>query len=173
MSKIFIGFILIFLDFNLNLGNSQIGLLPDFIGYIMMINGIDEMALESPLFMKVKPYATFMAVYSGIIYLLDLLGISLGVALAYLIGLMSTAISLYISYNIIIGVIDIEDRYSKSLNGSTLKSTWTLFAIFSILTMVSLFFPVLAVISALISFVTAICFLFAFNKSKNYYYSKV
>jgi hypothetical protein len=67
---------LIFLDFNLNLGNSQIGLIPDFAGYIVMINGLREMADESPLFMKVKPYATGMAVYTAAVYAMDLFGIS-------------------------------------------------------------------------------------------------
>jgi len=44
MSRIFTGFLFIFLDFNLNLGNSQIGLIPDFIGYIIMLGGLAEMS---------------------------------------------------------------------------------------------------------------------------------
>lgn len=35
MRNIFIGFLFVFLDFNLSLGTSQIGLIPDFVGYIL------------------------------------------------------------------------------------------------------------------------------------------
>ena len=50
MRNILIGFILIFLDFNLNLGGSKIGFMPDFLGYIIVIKGLEEMVGESTLF---------------------------------------------------------------------------------------------------------------------------
>jgi len=68
--------LLVFLDFNINLGRSKIGLLPDFIGYIVMAGGLAELQSESESFAKVKGFAKGMAVYSGILYLLDLLGFS-------------------------------------------------------------------------------------------------
>ncbi len=105
MNNIMIGFIFVFLDFNLTFGNSKIGLIPDFIGYMVMAKGLIQMAEESLLFMKAKPYATGMAVYTGVLYFMDLSGISvlLG-ALSYILAIVSTIISLYISYNIVMGV---------------------------------------------------------------------
>lgn len=171
MKNIFIGFLLIFLDFNLNLGNSQIGLIPDFIGYIVMINGLMEMSGESPLFLKVKPYATGMAVYTGILYLMDLLAISASLgALSVILGIASTIISLYISYNIVMGVKEIEEKYHTLFNGDSLKSSWTLLAVFNFVVYISLLIPALAVICIIVTFIVAICFLVAFSKSKNLYY---
>jgi hypothetical protein len=172
MKNIFTGFILIFLDFNLNLGNSQIGLIPDFVGYIIMISGLVEMGRESELFIKVKPYASGMAIYTGILYLLDLLGISssLGV-LSYVLALTSIAVSLYISYNIVMGVIDIERKYNTLFNGSRLKSTWNLLAIFNVLTFVLSLIPAVAIICIILTFIVTICFLVDFNKSKILYYN--
>ena len=162
---------LIFLDFNLNLGNLQIGLIPDFIGYIVMINGLMEMAGESQLFLKVKPYATGMAVYTGILYFMDLFGISASLgALSYILAIASTIISLYISYNIVMGVKEIEEKYNAILNGDSLKSTWTLLAVFNIIVYISLLIPALAVICIIVTFIVAICFLVAFSKSKDLYY---
>lgn len=171
MKNIFIGFILIFLDFSLNIGNSQIGLIPDFVGYIVMISGLEEMAVESTLFIKVKPYVTGMALYSGLLYVLDLIGVyvTLGI-LSYVLALISIALSLYISYNIVMGVIDMEGKYNTILNGDSLKSTWTLLAVFNILTFVSLLIPPIALICIIVTFIIAICFLVAFNNSKNLYY---
>lgn len=174
MKNIFIGFILIFLDFNLNLGSSRIGLIPDFIGYIVMISGLVEMSGESPLFMKVRPYAAGMAVYTGILYFLDFVGasVSLG-AFSYVLAFTSAAISLYISYNIVMGVMYVERNLNTSLNGDRLKSTWTLLAVFNILTFAMLLNPFLALITIIISFVVGICFLVAFNNSKNLYYNTI
>lgn len=171
MKNIFIGFILIFLDFNLNLGNSQIGLIPDFIGYIAMINGLAEMSGESPQFMTVKPYATGMAVYTGILYFMDFLGISASIgAFSYILAIASTIISLYISYCIVMGVKEMEDKYNTFLNGESLKSTWTLLAVFNVIVYVSLLIPALAVICILVTLIVGIYFLVAFSKSKNLYY---
>jgi hypothetical protein len=174
MKNIFIGFILIFLDFSLNLGNSKIGLIPDFIGYIVMISGLEEMAEKSTLFINVKPYVTGMAVYTGILYLLDLVGVSVSLGvLTYVLAITSSAISLYISYNIVMGVIDMEGKYNTSLNGDSLKSTWLLLVVFNVLTFVSWLIPSFAIIFIIMSFIVSICFLVSFNYSKNLYYDKV
>jgi hypothetical protein len=174
MKNIFIGLILVFLDFNITLGNSKIGLIPDFIGYIVMITGLVEMSWESPMFAKVKPYVTGMAVYSGIIYILDLFGasVSLG-AFTYILAIISTTISLYISYNIVMGVIDMEGKYTTDLNGDNLKSNWKLLVIFDVLSFLLLLIPVAGIISIIISFIIAVCFLVAFSKSKDLYYNIV
>lgn len=172
MKNIWIGFILIFLDFNLNLDNIRIELLPDFIGYIIMISGLAEMGDESLLFMKVKPYATGMAVYSGFLFAMDFMGISVSFGvLTYILAFISTAVSLYISYNIVMGVIYMERQYKTHLNGTSLKSKWTLLATFNILSFVMLLFPFAALISIIVSFVIAIYFLVDFNNTKNLYYN--
>lgn len=174
MKNIFTGFILIFLDFNLNIGNSQIGLIPDFAGYIVMLSGLEEMARESDIFIKVKPFAAGMAVYTGILYLLALLGISTSLgALSYILSLTSLAISLYISYQIVMGVIELEGKYNTLFNGISLKSAWTILAIFNVVVFLFLIIPGLAFLFIVIGFIASINFLVAFNKSKNLYYNNV
>jgi len=174
LSKIFIGFILAFINFNINIGNSNIGLFPDFIGYILIIVGLEEMVHESTFFIKIKPFVTGMAVYSGFLYFIDLIGASvLFGAMTYLLAIISTAISLYITYNIVMGVIDMEGKYNTYLNGENLKSTWKLLAIFNVITFVFLLIPFFAIISIVLSFIAAIYFLISFNNSKNLYYDIV
>lgn len=171
MKNIFIGFLLVFLNFSLDFGNSRIGLIPDFLGYMVMINGLNEMAKESMLFEKIKPYVTGMAVYSGILYILDLIGFSMSFGIfSYGLAFISTVISLYISYNIVMGVLDTESKHSKPLNGDRLKSTWTLLAVVNIMTYVFLIIPVLSLMSIIAAFIIAILFLVEFNNSKKRYY---
>jgi hypothetical protein len=136
-----------------------------------MIGGLAEMAEESPLFEKVKPYATGMAIYTGILYFFDMFGLSasLGV-LSFILTIASTFISLYISYCIIKGVKDVEGKYNASLNGDRLQSTWLIFAVFNVVAIVLMLIPPAALVCIIVSFIAAICFLVAFNNSKNLYY---
>ena len=102
---------------------------------------------------------------------MDLFGISASLgALSYILAIVSTIISLYISYNIVMGVKEIEEKYNAILNGDSLKSTWTLLAVFNIIVYISLLIPALAVICIIVTFIVAICFLVAFSKSKDLYY---
>ena len=52
----------------------MIGLIPDFLGYIFIRKGVQELREESPCFARLDPWTLGMAVYSGILYLLDLFG---------------------------------------------------------------------------------------------------
>lgn len=169
MKNIFTGFIFILLDINFNFNAFKLDLLPDFVGYLIMINGLTEMSEQSPLFLKVKPYAIGMTVYTGILFCMDLFFVAFEPWL-YLPALLSTIISLFISYTIVAGIQEIEKKYNTDLNGISLKSTWTLLAIFNITAFVFLWVPVLAILCVVVAVIANICFVVAFNKSKNLYY---
>ncbi len=172
MSNLFIGMLLVFLDFNLNLGNSTIGLIPDFIGYFIMVKGLVELSGESSNFTKVIAVGKGMIIYAGVIYIFDLLGIShnLGV-ITYLLGLISTIASLYISYHVVIGIKDIEEQSSKYLNADGLYRTWRIMAIFSVVMYLLIFIPLLALIGVLVGLGVSVYYLVVFNRTKNLYYS--
>lgn len=174
MQNLFMAFIFVFLDFTVTLGSIKIGLIPDFVGYLIMLKGLEELAHESTLFIKVKPFVIGMAGYSAVLYLIDLLGATLSLGfLTYILAFISMAISLYISYHIVMGVLEIERNHNTFLNGDSLKSIWTLLAILNVLTFVTMFISAIALILIIISFIIAICFLAAFGKTKNLYYEKV
>ena len=174
MKNIFTGFLLVFLDFDLNLGSSKIGLLPDFIGYISMIIGLSELAQDSVRFTKAKTYAFGMAFYTGILYIFDFVGItpSFGV-FSYLFSVLATVVSLYISYNIVMGVFDIEKKHGISLDGERLRAAWMLNAVFSVLTYLLYWAGPLGIFSVIAYFIVAVYFLVVFNRSKNLYYTSV
>lgn len=170
MHHIFIGFLLVFLDFNLNLGNSTIGLIPDFMGYYYMAKGLAELRQESPAFVSIRPFAVGMGFYSSVTYALDLFGIT-GITgwLGVIIGIVGTVLSLYISYTVISGVRDMEAARCADLNGAKLKSTWSLMAVFQGIAYISLVIPAVALVCIIGGFVTSIVFLVAFYKSRDLY----
>lgn len=174
MRNIFIGLLLVFLDFNLNLGNSTIALLPDFVGYIILSKGLLELEAESERFIKARPYSIGMAVYTGIIFLLDLFGISkLSQYIDFILGIVAMAVLLYISYIIVDGIKEMEVKHNVELNGEKLAYFWKWWALVSVVTFVLLLVPPLALVSVIVSVVVSILFLVAINTSKNLYYDKI
>ena len=172
MRKVFIGMILVFIDFDLTLNNIVIGLIPDFIGYFMMIGGLNEIIDYSSDFRKVLPFVKLMAVFSTISYILGFFGIWRGGNdfLGFVIGLIITCISIYICYCIVMGIREIEEKRGQDLNSHNLYSAWKVGAILNVVTYALLIFPVLAFLSILSSFIAYIFYLVEFNKTKNLFY---
>ena len=50
MSRLFWGFFLIFVNFNLNVNAHTLNLLPPFVGYILLLQGMRELEPESERF---------------------------------------------------------------------------------------------------------------------------
>lgn len=169
--NIFIGLLFVLLDFTLNFGMSRIGLIPDFVGYIFILKGLDELRRESEYFAKAKPFATGMLVYTSVLYALNLLGLSLlaGQMFALILALVSTVISLYVLYNIVMGVSDMERTQGRNLNTDQLYKMWKVLAILSVVLYVLMFIPPLALMTIIALLIINIIFLVAFNKSKNLY----
>lgn len=170
MSSIFWGFLLTFLDFNLTAGTSIIGLLPDFIGFLLIAKGLNALGTKSEFFTKALPLAKGMFVYTAILYALDLFGFAgtLGI-FGMILGMISTIVGLYISYNIVQGILDLERLYSVDLNGQTLFNLWKPLAVFEILVYATIFVPLLGVFLLIAILITTILFLINLNTTKNRY----
>jgi hypothetical protein len=173
MRKIFIGMIFVFLDFNIDIGTSRIGLIPDFIGYLFIIQGLAELSDKSRRFSAARPFAVFMAVYTAAIYVCNLLGlvVSMGVLPSLLLGAVTIFVSLYVSYQIVMGIKETETTEARFLNADALYRSWRLYVFFSVVSLALVLIPVLALICIIACFAAGIYFLVCFNRSKNLYYN--
>ncbi len=173
MSKIFTGMLLIFLNFNLTLGNSVIGLIPDFIGYYFIMKGLEELSEYSERFQRVRPFSLGMLLYTSVLYVLDLLGITTAKnnMLVLIPVLISVTISLYISYQIIMGIKDIEASKSLNLSSDNLYLCWKWMFAMNYLAYILLFIPGIAIFAILMGVIVNILFLISFYKTKNLFYS--
>ena len=175
MRRIFHGFMFAFLDFNLNLGSSSIDLIPDFIGYIMIAQGLDELAVFSPRFVRIRPYAAGMAIYSGAWYVFALLGLSagLGPVIHMILTLAETIVSLKISFEILMGIMDMEDFSRQNLNTHSLLYVWKWLAVTTTASGVFAYLTpglaVLSLLTVLIALVVIIAWLVSFSKTANLY----
>lgn len=172
MSSIFIGFIFIFLQININIGASIIGLMPAFIGYIFILSGIKQLSSESERYGKIRALTLVMCIYTAVAYAMDIFGLSAQLGwFSVILGLLSTAASLYISYNIVLGVFDIEEKRMTDLNGRALKTKWAMLAVSQVIFNLSVLIPVLMIIAGIVMVIFLILFLIEFSKTKNLYNS--
>lgn len=173
MNNIFIGLLFVFLDFDIQFGASKVGLIPDFIGYILIFIGLAELTAGNDRFSRVRPFAVYMAVYTGVLYAMDLFSISYNLGIiSSLLDLASLIVSLYISYSIVRGVQDLETLLEQDLNGGPLYNTWLALVVCTVAIFFIAFVPGLNVLCLIAGVVVGIVFLVMFNRTKNLYYGR-
>lgn len=173
MQLLFTGMILIFLDFTININTAVIGLIPDFVGFIFIYKGLLELTEESPHFQQVLPLSKIMIVVMSVFYAMDLLSITTtSQFLTVPLGMITTAITLYIIYQIVRGVLDIETAKNIDLFGEKLFFIWKMWAVFTALSTIMILVPVLSIVFVLVSLIMAIIFLVTFYKSKTQFYAQ-
>ncbi len=173
MSNLFWGFFFIAFNFNLTLGNAVIGLIPDFIGYSLILKGIIELQDSAIHFKKIKDLVVLMVFVKIITYFMDLLGMTAQIQTgAVIVGLVLLVISLYIEYSIICGIQEMEKSQYVNLNAEKLFSLWKIVAIFSALAYIGLILPSLSFVFILISAIANIVFLYNLYQSKKAYEQK-
>ena len=171
MNKVFFGFLFIFLDINLKLNAHSLNLLPDWLGYILVICGLNELRGESERFTQAKPLCIAMAIYTGILWLLDIFAVSVEYAgfVGWAISLVPIIVSFYISYLVVRGIGDIQLNRVIDLQYERLMKVWMIHAVAAIATYILLLLPPLAVICLIVSFIAAVVFLVFFNGTRKAY----
>ena len=174
MQNIFLGMLFAFLDFDINLGNRTIGLMPDFVGYLLMIKGLEEMTAESALFEKARPWALGMSVYTGVLYAMAFLAMPVQLRLLnWVMGVAALVASLVISRWILRGILEIEAKRRIQLQSFQLEQLWKPLAIIQLVVAVFGWFPLIGWMCALAAFVMSVCYLVAFYKTKNLYLNHI
>lgn len=169
MTKIFIGLLFIFFNYSIEINGMVIGLIPSFVGYILIFIGINEVSYLSEYFQRTKPFVIGMFLYSVILYLMDLtLGNSQNLSVPMLfVGIAALIAFYYITYLIIAGIREVEGKHQCELNGLVLYRRWGLVVVFNVLSyfgVVSLSILYIAVCALL---VVQIMFLVSFYQTKN------
>ncbi|MCL2566450.1 MAG: hypothetical protein FWE24_11695 [Defluviitaleaceae bacterium] len=137
-----------------------------------MFRGLGQMVSFSPYFQKMMLYVKGMGIYSAVIYVMDLSGISawLPMPVTLLLALVMTVVSLYVSYSIIMGIRDIEMDRSLNLNCAQLYFAWRMLAVFSVLPFLTVFIPLLAFIAIIVGFGVGVYYIYAFYNTKTLFY---
>ena len=123
MKKFVIGFLLIFLDFNLDFNRFTINVLPDFVGYFLLLQGMAQMEKHHPRFAAPRIFATGMVIYTAILWVGAVLGVS-GGALMTVLNLIALAVHFYIAWVLVLALRELEESRGADLYGAMLLKRW-------------------------------------------------
>lgn len=130
MGKLFWGFFFIYINLTFTVNGHVLNFLPPFVGYLLLLRGMGELDGESGHFRAARPLALVMTVYTALFWLGNLLGVTeSGGWLRTALALLALAASLYVSWSVIQGVRDLEDRQGRDLNGAAMGRAWRVLAV--------------------------------------------
>lgn len=172
MNNIFYGMLFVFLDVDIRFGNSVVGFLPDFIGYILIAYGLKELTAGADRFSRARPVALVMAVFTAVLYGIRLLGISVFIlpAALILLDIASLLAALYVSYGIVSGIKELEANLEQDLGAQRLFRVWTIQAILSLAIFGLALIPTLATLCFIAAIIAGIIFLVFLNNTRKLYY---
>ena len=104
MGKIFAGLVFLFFDAWVN----NFHLLPDFVGYILIYLGMNEMRLASLTYAQTQKLAGGAAVYEGILWIAALTQAGFGGSAAVLLRVASLVLKLLVTFYVWVGVRELE-----------------------------------------------------------------
>ncbi|WP_124099417.1 hypothetical protein [Ruminococcus sp. Marseille-P6503] len=180
MKKLLIGLFFITLDISVGLGTASIELIPDFIGYFILMSGLKDFSQENENFSKAQRLCIPLAAAALVLYVLNIFGFSYSDGeslniLPFAAELLCVAGELYVTYQICQGTEDIERRFKCDLNYDKLKLAWSIMAAALAGAYLSVMIPVVSACCVMISFAFAVVFLVQFNTARlryNYFFHK-
>lgn len=157
-----------YFNFNLSFNNHVISLLPDFIGWLLIAKGCQELLPYGiHVLDTAKKMASLNFLLTAIIFVIRLLG--LGLSLGVLGGLYTSTIQilgLLTIYYIIQGCKYLEVKDQQDYQGEKMFSLWKTIVLLTALNVVLLLLlPGLAVISAIVSMVIYTLLLVTFYRT--------
>lgn len=172
MGRIFAGLLFIFFDFTIHTDLASFDILPDFIGYILILNGLNQMQKQSIMFKRAIPPCSFMIAYSTVIFALDFFRVfAYKPTISFLLGIVSTGFHLWILYLIISGLAEIEVQNGADLNTESLLSNWKIILCFNIACVIFFWLPVMNILLYIVIIIFTIVFMISFYHVKEMYQS--
>ena len=173
MRKLFFAYLFIFINIYINIGACKLGITPTFVGYIILIAALRELESESTEFPRLKPFASAMAVYTGICWVLDIFGIgttnTAGTVIMLILSLISFVVGLYMLYCVIEGIADMEDSYGADLGVAGLRSVFKVMVVAEIAAFVLMLIPPVSLIAMIVVLVATIMLLVRLNATSKAY----
>ena len=170
MNRLFWGLLFVVLDYELKIGSVMLGLLPDFVGYWLLMKGMESLAEESVYFDRGRHWAFGLMLVHLVLYGGDLLDPPTMTALGlWVLGLVGHAVGLYLVNRMIAGIRQMEKNCGRDLQSEKLKFMWLIQAVMGTLSYLLNWVPLVKTFAALASAVTAICLLAAMYGTKKRY----
>ncbi|MCD8211749.1 MAG: hypothetical protein LUC17_01825 [Oscillospiraceae bacterium] len=171
MKKIFIGLLIVLFDIRITVAETHvIGLLPDFIGYIVIIFGVNQLLKlwKSQALRVARVLCYPMILFSAYSYLRDILGLEVD-GFAILWALLCAVICSVITFMLTRSVRDVENQAGLELGSGRLTIRWLFSAIVEVVICFLLPYDLIYLICLFVQLVVNVIFLSAFYQSDQKY----
>lgn len=170
MKKIFAGLIFILFSVHVTVGGYMIGLLPDFLGYLLVAAGLKEVWQEEGIFENLVPFAWEIAAFTGVIYLIRLLPMTRKEGLLSVLGILTALCFFAMAYKITDGIKALEKKHLCTLSARRLVPLAGAYTICKIAAqLLALVNNVLAAAVAVVALAIAFIFVVTFYDTTNKY----
>lgn len=184
MYKLLIGILLISVNFSIEIDYMTIGLVPDFIGYMLIGRALYELEDEATYFVAAQGPVFIMKIVSVLMYIIDLTGIvKYGAISEFLGGLMGVLymvigfacliMFVYITYLITSGIQEMEGEYNEDMNGDRLMTAWKWMvgvkAVNYCLVLIAPYLPYMVQVLTIALLLTLVLYLVQFYRSARVY----
>ena len=176
MGYLFWGFLFAFVNLKLKgealggfFSNYSVGIVPDFVGFLLLWKGITTLIPESKSFKKLVPASIVLLFVSVAMYVTDFFNVFANEdsMLMFAVDIVYTAAKLFFCYFIIRAIGDMEIKRKAELYSSKLFTAWALVFVFNAWAMIPK--PGIALIGSLGIVVTTAMFLVRmWDSMKNY-----
>lgn len=172
MNHLFWGLFLCLLDFEVTVGTAVFGLLPDAVGYFLLMKGMTALAEESPRFDRGRHWAFGLCLVSAILYGANLMDPDTRTKIwLWALELAELIAMLVLLRSMIAGVAQMERKHSRMLGSDKLKLVWLALAVMQPVCHLVSWVPLVGGICAAASAATGLLFLIAFWGIRKKYYS--
>ena len=173
MNRLFWVLLLCLLDYEVTVGTAVFGLLPDFLGYFLIMKGMEELAGENRFFDRGRHIAFGLMIAAVVFYGADLMNPGYMVKVwLWALELAALVITLVLIRMIVTGILWLERDLNLKLRGDLLKSMWSILIIICPLCHIFSWLPLVGDICRMASTVVGALFLAVFWDSRKSYYQK-
>lgn len=173
MKELFLGMMLVFLDVKIGIGQFTADILPDFVGWYLMLPGLAKLGSQSVHFRKSRPLVLVMVIGTAVLYVMELsAGTLSSKVLNFFLGAAALIISLLVGYRIVSGIRDLERRQNRDLEGEKLQNLWLYTAVIHGIAYACGWIPMVGTMGSVAALVMSVCFLTAFYRTQDLYESK-
>lgn len=170
MNRLFWGLFFVVLDYELKIGSATVGLLPDFVGFWLLMKGMESLAGENQYFARGRHWAFGLTLLHLVLFGGALLDPPAMTAVGlWVLGLGGHMAGLYLLNRIIAGIRQMENAGGMDLQSEKLRFMWLIQAAVGTIAYLLNWVPLVKTFAALASTVTALCLLAAMYGTKKRY----
>lgn len=157
MYRLFWGLFFVLLDWKITLGTAVIEIFPDFLGFYLLMKGMEELAGKSRFFNKGRHWSFGLALASGVCFGAELMDPDTGTKVfLWMLGFVLVLIGLALIRNLLKGCRDM------GMDTETLGGMWWILAVLQSICYLANWIPLVGKVCDLVSVGTGALFLVAY-----------